>query len=41
MCLTRRNLSLETQGVWVPSFDWVSYVDVYVFLVCVHSWTMF
>ena len=26
----------DTQGIWVPSFDWVSYVDVHVVLVCEH-----
>ena len=29
------------QGTSVPSFDWVSYEDVYVVLVCGHSWLMF
>ena len=26
--------------VWVPSFDWVSYVDVYVVSVCGHSYDL-
>ena len=34
MFLTRRDLSLETQGIWVSSFDWISYSKVYVVLVC-------
>ena len=40
MFLTRRDLSLETQGIWVPSFDWISYVEVYVNVVCEHSYDL-
>ena len=32
---------LGTQGIRVPSFDWVLYVNVYMVLVCGHSWLMF
>ena len=28
----------DFQGTWVPSFDWVPFVDVYVVLVCEHSY---
>ena len=34
------DLSLETQGIWVPSFNCISYVNVYVVLVCGHPYDL-
>ena len=30
----------DSQGIWVPSSGWVSYVDVYVVLVCEHYYDL-
>ena len=30
----------DSQGTWVPSFDWASFVDVHVVLVCEHKYNL-